>query len=257
MAFSYRGALHKTTGYSTLSMSIPESAIHPGDYRSGDMLLAVVRSNTGFTGSGFRIPQGWWDLTGTHPKNEAGPVAGIFVKRLTTASDFTATHTFSGWKSGTNLQVLGYMTVVRGLSNLQSDWYYKNYSNGDIPERVDTQRGAVDFALYSYELYAGDTGSAILATDGWKLMTSARTDGGTNTLRSAISLYYRELTVDDPAYVRKGQVTRVGTTRRQDLAMVTVADTFSPKGKPITQPFNKVYVGGEEAKLNLGSKLIW
>jgi len=257
VAFSHRGALHKSTGYTSLSMSVPESAIHPGAYRSGDMLLAVVRSNTGFTGSGFSIPQGWWDLTGTHPKSAAGPVAGIFVKRLTTAADFTATHTFSGWKSGTNLQVLGFMTVVRGLSNLQSDWYNKNYSNGAIPERIDTYRGAVDFALYSYELYAGDTGSAVLATDGWKLITSARTDGGTNSLRSAISLHYRELTVDDPAYVRKGEVVRVGTTRRQDLAMVTVADMFSPKGKPVTQPFSKVYVGANEARLHLGGRQIW
>lgn len=245
-----RSAVTHTGGTATL---VPFA---PFTRQPDDILFVTVRANRGLSGSGFSFPSGWKSLGVTLGGSE--PAAGFFYKTNLTQADVNGGQVFSGWAHDSNTRIITLATVVRGIKASAGAWNSGRNSTGAVAERIDALRGNVDIMSVSFTRNPLLPVPEIEAPEGWELAVSYYDTPSSSTAdRSGARIYYRENTSKDSALLRRGTFSVSGPTRNPRYHFTTFQNMDTPRVKPPTQPFNRVYVGENEAILWKGDVRLW
>lgn len=245
-----RNSATHTGGTATLASFAPLTL------QSGDMMIVVIRANNGISGPGFNFPSGWKSLGITLGGSE--PAAGFFYKTNLTQADVNGGQVFSGWAHDSNTRIITLAAILRGVKASAGAWNTTRNSTGVVSERIDTLRGNVDFMSVSFTRNPLLPVPEIEVPRGWQLAVSYYSTPSSSTLdRNGARLYYRENTSKDSALLREGRFSVEGPTRNPRYHFTTFQNTDTPRVKPPTQPFKRVYVGENEAILWKGRDRLW
>lgn len=257
ISFSGRAARRSTSGYVILNLSANGSGEStPDPWRAGDTIVAIVRANKGLTGSSFETPSGF-TLIGPQPSASGEPAHGLFLKRATTASDFSTQFRFGGWATTSGSDSVGMMTVVRGLDTANALWRTSTSPSGARAGFTDTLRPTVELLGSSAVASNTEDTPTLSGPSDWTHITSTNisTAGGD---RIEISLKIRERLISESARVLPIEFSYSGqTTRNPRFTYASMRTSETNRQKPPTQPFGNVYVGDRPAKIHLNGSQIW
>lgn len=235
----------------TATVTFPHLTPQPGD-----IMFVTIRANSGLSGSGFSFPSGWKSLGVTLGGSE--PAAGFFYKVNPSQADVDGSHQFSGWGLNSGTRIIALSTMLRGVRGSSGTWNSTRNSTGEVAERIDTLRGNVDIMSVSFTRNPLLPVPEIEAPDGWELAVSYYDTPSSSTAdRSGARIYYRENTSKDSALLRRGTFSVSEPTRNPRYHFTTFQNMDTPRVKPPTQPFNRVYVGENEAILWKGEVRLW
>lgn len=250
---SYSGYASAVDTGTVLALNFDTNGVQPDAFQAGDILVAAVRANRPLSGSAFGGSAGWTVVNGTTAGDNA---LGLFWRRFTTAADFTATHTFSGWTNG---GAVGVMTCFRGLDPSVAVTNTVRNNTGLISARTDSIRPNLDLAVLSYVRDADGVIPDITNTGG--MTQGAYTVGRIGADSLLVGLAHRENVIASPALTQQVQF-NVSAPVRDQRFVSTVMRVSGPSGPPTggtayAQPFQGLYVGSNAARMYRGSTRIF